>query len=78
MSSNLAKLDPPYNSQILLFVDDILKACKRHTLALLKFCATLGQKISKNRTAARADHSEVFLVQSVRGRMAIQMTAYLK
>lgn len=55
MSSNLAKFDPPCKSQLLLYVDDILiaskteKDCKTDTLALLKFLAGQGHKVSKNK-----------------------------
>lgn len=55
MSSDLAKFDPPCKSQLLLYVDDILiaskteKDCKTDTLALLKFLAEQGHKVSKNK-----------------------------
>ena len=55
MSANLAKFTPPNDSQILLYVDDILVAsdseenCKKDTLALLKFLAEQGHRASKDK-----------------------------
>ena len=55
MSANLVKFNPPNDSQILLYMDDILLAspteqdCKIDTLALLHFLAEQGHKVSKNK-----------------------------
>lgn len=55
ISNCLSKFHPPKNSQILVYVDDILVVsnkqddCKVDTLALLKFLAETGNKVSKNK-----------------------------
>ena len=55
MSANLAKFTPPKDSQLLLYVDDILVAaeseenCKTDTLALLNFLAEQGHCVSKDK-----------------------------
>lgn len=55
MSANLAKFQPPKNSQILLYIDEILLAsptkedCKTDTLALPHFLAEQGHRVSKNK-----------------------------
>ena len=55
MSSCISKFVPPQGSQILLYVDDILlvsnteEHCWMDTIALFKFLAEHGHKVSKNK-----------------------------
>lgn len=55
MTSCLSKFEPPNNSQILIYVDDVLlaakteKACWEDTLALLKFLADHGHRVNKDK-----------------------------
>lgn len=55
INSSLSTFDPPKNSQILTYVDDILVAseskedCQQDTLALLKHLAQEGHKVSKSK-----------------------------
>lgn len=55
MMSSLASFEPPNNSQILTYVDDILVAsktqeeCEQDTIALLKHLAEEGHKVSKSK-----------------------------
>ena len=55
MSSCISKFVPPQGSQILLYADDILlvsnteEHCWTNTIALLKFLAEHGHKVSKNK-----------------------------
>lgn len=55
MTNLLSKFTPPHGSQILVYVDDILvtasdqKQCQKDTVALLKFLAATGNKVSKSK-----------------------------
>lgn len=55
ISNCLSKFSPPENSQILVYVDDILviadtqDSCKKDTLALLKYLGETGNKVNKDK-----------------------------
>lgn len=55
MSASMAQFQPPGNSQILIYVDDVLVAspdketCKKDTFALLKHLAEEGHRVSKSK-----------------------------